>query len=118
MRTRQLKVTKQMRRKVGNRLLWDRLDSHNVVSLPWEPLERPKTALAVKALKDAGLENRQIVFFVGPDDRNTHASFANLPNIRMMLFDQWNAFDVSNGDVWMVLEKDIDSFKELVRSWI
>ncbi len=118
-RTRTLKITKRMRRNVGNRLLWERLDGKNVVVLDWEPPKNgPKTALAVKVLKKAGLEGRDIVFFVGPHDRFTHASFSNIPSVRMLLFDQWNAYDVSYGDVWIVLKKDVDSFKELVHKWI
>ncbi len=117
-RTKTLKVPKKMRRNVGNKLLWDRLDANKLVILEWEPLEQPKTSAAFAALDKAGLKGRDIVFFVSPDDRMTHASFANLPNIRMMLFDQWNAYDVSNGDVWMILEKDLENFKELVQAWI
>ncbi len=117
-RVKKLRVTKKMRRNVGNKLLWDRLDTKNLVVLDWETLEKPKTALAAKALNGAGLKGRDIVFFVSPDDRTTHASFANIPNIRMMLFDQWNAYDVSNGEVWMVLSKDLENFKELVHTWI
>ncbi len=118
-RTRTLKVTKNMRRNVGNKLLWDRLDSQNIVILDWEPLDgAPKTAHAVKALQEAGLVGRNVVFFVSPHDRNTHASFANIPYVRMLLFDQWNAYDLSQGTRWMVLKKDLESFKELVSTWI
>lgn len=116
-RTKTLKVPKKMRRNVGNKLLWDRLDAKNIVVLDWEPQDRPKTAAALSALKDAGLQARSIVFFVTQDDQTTHASFRNLPNITMMLFDQWNAYDVSSGDVWLVLKKDLESFKQLVSSW-
>ena len=117
-RVKKLKIPKKMRRNVGNRLLWDRLDANKLLVLDWESAEKPKTALAFKALADAGLKGRDIEFFVNPDDRMTHASFANLPNIRMMLFDQWNAYDIANGEVWMILKKDIENFKGLVRSWI
>lgn len=118
-RTRTLKVTKNMRRNVGNKLLWDRLDAKNIVILDWEPLDgAPKTAHAVKALQAAGLVGHEVIFFVNPHDRNTHASFANISHIRMLLFDQWNAYDLSQGKRWMVLKKDLDSFKELVSTWI
>lgn len=118
-RTRTLKVSKNMRRNVGNRLLWDRLDSQNIVILDWEPLDgAPKTSHAVKALQSAGLHGHNVIFFVSPHDRNTHASFANIPYIRMLLFDQWNAYDLSQGTRWMVLKKDLESFKELVSIWI
>jgi len=118
-RSRILSTNKQTRRNVGNRLLWDRLDTKNIVILDWEAVEgAPKTAHAVKALQVAGIAGRDIVFFVNPHDRYTHASFANIPYVRMLLFDQWNAYDLSQGSCWMVLKKDIESFKELVSTWI
>ena len=118
-RTRTLKITKMMRRNVGNKLLWDYLDNKKIMVLDWAPQEgAPKTAHAAKALLDAGLHGREIVFFVSPHDRLTHASFANIPWVRMLLYDQWNAYDVSHGDLWMVLKKDLDNFKNLVGSWI
>lgn len=118
-RTRTLKVNKNARRNVGNKLLWDRLDAKNIVILDWEPQDgAPKTAHAVKALHAAGLVGRDIVFFVNPHDRFTHASFANIPYVRMLLFDQWNAYDLSQGTHWMILKKDLESFKELVSTWI
>jgi ribosomal protein L4 len=112
-------VTKNLKRKVCNGLLWQYLDNQSIVALDWTPQDgAPKTSLAFNALKSAGLHTKDIVFFVAPHDRFTHASFANLPNVRMLLFDQWNAYDISNGELWMVLEKDIDSFKEMVSTWI
>jgi len=118
-RTRTLTTTKAMRRHAGNYLLWNRLDGKSVVALDWEPHEStPKTAHAAHLLKKIGLDKKHIVFFVSPEDRMTHASFANIPHVRMLLFDQWNGYDVSSGSVWMVLKKDLARFTELVHTWI
>jgi large subunit ribosomal protein L4 len=118
-RTRTHAISKNLRRKVCNGLLWQYLDADNIVALSWTPQDgAPKTAHAFNALKDAGLSRKDIIFFVDPADRFTHAAFANLPNVRMLLFDQWNAYDISNGDMWMILEKDLDAFKEMVSTWI
>lgn len=118
-RTRQLTVTKDIKRKVCQDLLWKFLDNNSVMALNWTPLENaPKTSHAYNALKEAGMHTKNIILFVAPADRNTHASFANIPNVRMLLFDQWNPYDISNGDVWMFLDRDMDSFKEMVSTWI
>lgn len=119
MRTKTATTTKAMRRHVGNMLLWSRLDDKSMIALDWEPHETtPKTAHAFEALKRNGLDKKDIVFFVSPEDRVTHASFANIPRVRMLLYDQWNGYDVSSGSVWMVLKKDLALFKELVQRWI
>ena len=99
-------------------LLWDYLDNKKIVALDWSaPESAPKTAHAYKALVQAGLHDKDIILFVSPADRFAHASFANLPNVRMLLFDQWNAYDLSNGQMWVFLKKDTDAFKEMVSRW-
>ncbi len=117
-RSRMLDVPKKQRRQVCNNLLWEFLDNKKVVVLDWTPHEgAPKTVHAAKVLKDAGLYDKNIVFFVAPDDRVTHVSFANIPQVRMLLFDQWNAYDLSHGEIWVFLQKDREAFKEMVSSW-
>jgi hypothetical protein len=56
--------------------------------------------------------------FVSKDDYLTHASFANISKVRMLLYDQPNAYDLSHGDVWVFLNKDINVFKDMVNLWI
>lgn len=117
-RTRTLTITKNLKRGVCNMLLWDYLDNKKIVALDWSaPESAPKTAHAYKALVQAGLHDKDIILFVSPADRFAHASFANLPNVRMLLFDQWNAYDLSNGQMWVFLKKDTDAFKEMVSRW-
>lgn len=119
MRTRTATVSKNLKRQVCNELLWNFLDNKRIIALDWQPQETPKTAHAFKALKDAQLHTKDIVLFVTPTDRATQASFANIPNIRsMLLFDQWNAYDLANGEVWVIMQKDLEAFKEMVSSWI
>ncbi len=116
-RVRTLKVTKNHKREVFTDLLWSKLEAQNVISLNWSADERPKTALAYSALKQAGLADKKVVFFVSTYDFITQASFANIPNVSMIFFDQPNAFTLANGDNWMFLAKDSDLFKEMVGLW-
>ena len=118
-RTRTHAVTKNLKRGVCNAIACDYLDNQRVFALDWTAQEgAPKTAHAYNALKSAGLHTKNIVLFVTPADRYAHASFANIPNVRMLLFDQWNAYDIANGDTWLFLQKDMDAFKQMVSTWI
>jgi len=116
-RVRTLKVTKNHKREVFTDLLWSKLEAQNVISLNWSADERPKTALAFSALKQIGLADKKVVLFVSTYDFITQASFANIPNVSMIFFDQPNAFTLANGDSWMFLAKDSDLFKEMVGLW-
>ncbi len=116
-RVRTLKVSKGQKRDVFTHLLWSKLDTHNVISLNWSAQERPKTALAHAALKEAGIADKKVVFFVSTYDFLTQASFANIPNVSLVFFDQPNAYSLAHADSWVFLAKDSDLFKEMVGLW-
>lgn len=117
-RTRTLRVTRSVKNAVLQALFAQRMHDGSVIALDWQPSETPKTAQAFSALKAAGLHDKKIVFFVGHDDVITYASYANMPNIRLVFFDQMNAVDGASGDCWVVLKKDVEQFKEMVSRWI
>lgn len=115
-RVRKNKVSKNHKKEVFTDLLWSKLEAQQVISLNWS-CERPKTALASAALKDAGLVDKKVVLFVSPHDFVTQASFANIRHVSMIFFDQPNAFTLAQGDHWVFLAKDSDLFKEMVGLW-
>jgi large subunit ribosomal protein L4 len=119
LRTRTLKVSKQLKQNVMKALLFDKLQQQRVVALDWQ-LEgnNPKTAAMVAQLKHTGLHNKKIVIFVPAHDYQLQASCANIPSIKMYLFDQPNAYALSQGDFWVYLKRDSDLFKQMVGSWI
>jgi len=117
-RVRTLDVSKKLKNKVFVSLFANFLDNKKIVSLNLEINDKPKTSIAFNALKEANLHNKKIVLFVSKDDYLTHASFANISKVRMLLYDQPNAYDLSHGDVWVFLNKDINVFKDMVNLWI
>jgi|GEM_PF-407112 large subunit ribosomal protein L4 len=118
-RTRTLKVSKFLKRNVMSSLLWQYLDQGNVICLSHDlALDRPKTNVASKLLKDAGLQGKKVNIFVQANDPLTHASFSNIKNVRPLFFDQPNAFDLATAQSWVVLEKDLNAFKEMVSKWL
>lgn len=119
LRTRTLKVTQQLKKNVLKALLIDRLQQQKIVALDWQmDGNAPKTALAFAQLKNAGLQNKNIVLFVPTHDYQLQASYANIPHVKMYLFDQPNAYALSQGDFWVYLKRDSDLFKQMVGSWI
>jgi len=118
-RVRMLSVPKEVRRLALQQLLLSRVNDGRVFVLPvtWAD-EKPKTSTACKALKALGFEDKKVILFVDMHDYRTQASFANVPNVRMLFFDQPNAYDLSNGSYWLYLEQDDKLFKEMVGAWI
>lgn len=118
-RTRVLKTSTQIKRNVFNSILFDFLDHGKVVALDWNVnLEKPKTAQAFKLLKDSNLHKEKVVLFLPTHDQMSYASFINIPNVQILFFDQPNAYDLVNGNRWVVLKKDLEQFKQMVSQWI
>lgn len=118
-RTRVLSIPKKMRRNVMATIFFDALEKKKVVAIDWNhELDRPKTARAFAMLKNAGLINKPIIVFLPLHDELLRSSFANIASVRILGFDQPNAFDLARGDHWVVLKKNMDDFKEMVSRWI
>jgi len=118
-RGRTLKVTKKSKQKVMLTLLANNLENKNVICADWSiTTEKPNTSEAQEFLNASGLANRKVVLFVAPYDYSVALSFANIPNVRPLSFDQANAYDLVNGDCWLVLKKDFDHFKGMVSQWL
>ena len=119
-RTRTLKAGKQVKRNVLNSILFNFLEREKIAALPWDPatLQKPSTAQAANLLKNVGLDQHKVVLFLPTNDVMTYASFANIPNVRILFYDQPNAFDLVNGSCWLVLKSDLEHFKKMVSQWI
>lgn len=118
-RTRVLKTGKQVKKNVLNSIFFNFLDQGKIASLNWDAaLDKPSTSHAFNVLKQNGLHQEKVILFLSAHDSITYASFANIPNIQILLFDQPNAYDISNGTQWLVLKKDFEQFKQMVSQWI
>lgn len=117
-RVRTLKVSQKLRQGVLADLACERIGNGSVVSLPiqWQG-DAPKTAVAVKALKSVGLEQKKVVVLVAPHDFRAYASFVNIPSVRVLFFDQPNVYDLAGADCWVFCESDKQLFKDMVTAW-
>lgn len=117
-RTRTLKVSRQLRCGVLSTILYRLADTGCVHAVDFAlPDQKPSTAAAVKFLRAGGFD-RKVTLLVRPDDVLTQASFSNIPFVQVLLFDQLNAFDLSNSEQVVMLKRDVEQFKEMVMQWI
>jgi large subunit ribosomal protein L4 len=118
-RVRTLTVTKKTKKQALRYIVNSFVAQEKILAFNWQIQgDVPKTSQAAKLLKEAGLQNSKIVLFVPMDDFVTYASFANIPNVRLLFLDQANAYDLINAEYWVCLDKDIQHFKEMVMKWI
>lgn len=117
-RVRTLSISKQSKKNVMMSLLSGFIEQKRLMSVDWSlQTEKPKTAAAYKLLKDLGLVNKRTTLLIPFDDRLTGASFINIPNVRVLAFDQMNAYDLANSDNIIVLKKDFDHLRTMVSRW-
>lgn len=117
-RTRKLKLPRELKSSILSSLFLDMTVNQKIATLGWTPSETPSTKLASIALKDSGLFNKKIVLAVDALDFTTQASFSNLPQVRMISFDEINAYEASMGEMFVCLEKDFDVLKGAVSRWL
>lgn len=118
-RVRTLTVNKKTKKQALRYITNSFIEKGKILAFNWQiEGDVPKTSQAAKLLKEAGLHNSKIILFVPMDDFVTYASFANIPNVRLLFLDQANAYDLINAEYWVCLDKDIQHFKEMVMKWI
>lgn len=117
-RTRTLKISKKLKKGVLNSLFWNYLEANNINILSWKLTnDKPSTRQAYEMLKHNNLLQEKVTLFLPMDDVLTYASFINIPSVQVLFFDEANAFDLITGKRWLVLDKDVQLFKEMVTKW-
>ena len=113
-----MKLNKSTKRNVLAQLVRDYSAADKIVMLDWNlPQEGPKTKDAFEALKKLNLHTSKVLLLLPEQDHLAYASFNNLPNVHLALFDQLNAYDLAVADYWLVLKKDVEAFKQMVAQW-
>lgn len=117
-RSKTLRIAQQQKNRVLMSIASQYLENDRVLSADWTaPADKPQTSVAFGLLKNMGIQDKKITLLIPMHDAVSYASFANIPNVRLMYFDQPNAFDLVASDYWVVFNKDLDSLKTMVEKW-
>jgi large subunit ribosomal protein L4 len=79
--------------------------------------DKPQVRVAREALKGLNLAAKKVVVFLSFHDTKAYLSFRNMRNVRVVFYDQPNAYDLSNGQNWVFLKKDVNLFTDMVAKW-
>jgi large subunit ribosomal protein L4 len=116
-RTRMLSVNAGQKRLVLNNLLQRMITQDSVLCLDMDMLPKPSTKTAQKFINAADLTHKKVLMFLSPGDDVIFSSFINIPNIKIIFFDQPNAYDLASAQTWVILKRDVALFKEMVLRW-
>ena len=117
-RTRTLKINKKSRSRVLSTLMFEYAQNELLYTLDWQlQKDIPSTSSVNKILQESGLSDKKVTLFLNRDDINHWISVRNLDYVQILSFDDVNAYDLSLGNCIVVLKKDYDLFKDMVKKW-
>ena len=117
-RVKTLKINKKNKKHVLSALMLNYAEQNMVNALDWNlSQDKPSTALASQAFNAAGFSDKKVTLFLHRDDVSHWMSVRNLNNVQVLAFDDVNAYELSLGHCVVVLKKDLDSFKDMVKKW-
>ncbi len=102
-----IRVNKKVKRAALISALTDRASNELITVVRDLKLAEPKTKQAVAALSALGLEGK-VLLVLADRDAATERSFANIPNVHLLIVDQLNTHDILNSDVMVIDEAVID----------
>lgn len=117
-RVKTLKINKKSKSRVLAALMSDYAQHEKLYTLDWQlQQEKPSTSAVNKVLRETGLNAKKVTLFLSREDINHWVSVRNLANVQILSFDDVNAYDLSLGNCIVVLKKDYDMFKDMVKKW-
>jgi ribosomal protein L4 len=99
----------------------DFVENDKIIKINWAiEGDKPKTSAAYNVLKAANIDvaREKIIILLPIHDVLMNASLRNIPNVKVLFFDQVNCFDLAKCNRVVFFEKDLHSFKEMVSKWI
>ncbi len=117
-RTKTLTVPRLLKKQVLTQMLVDRIADKKIAIADWTlESDAPKTAKAIELLRSLSLQDKKVTLFLPLGDLIHYGSFSNIPTVQVLFFDQPNAYDLASSQYWLVLKKDMDAFKGMVKQW-
>lgn len=117
-RTRVLSLPVKIRRNVMRSLLHNVITQEKVYALEHTIAPEFSTRDARVILQQAGLWGKKVALLTNIDDAHIRMAFANIPEVSLYLFDQLNAYALSDAGHIVYFQNNANEFKEVVQSWI
>ena len=116
-RVRQIGLSRKQRQLAMSHVMAGVVASDRFYCLDMAFEQKPSVKNARTTLQALNVADRKVVLFLALHDVQTYLSFRNIPNVYTVFYDQPNAFDLSNGQAWVFLKKDLNLFTDMVAQW-
>jgi large subunit ribosomal protein L4 len=122
-RVRQLRINAKQRKLVMNGICGDFISAGKIFAFDDSGgrFEKPSCSAARALLLGGGelplLVDKKVLLFVDRSAENIILSFRGLSNVNMLFFDEPNAYDMVNADMWLFPKSQTEKFIEMVERW-
>ena len=105
-------LPKKVRKKVLKGVLSIKLKEGELSIIEDFSFEEPKTKKAIEVLKNLGLENSKVLLVIPAKDENLMKSFRNLQNVKVLVVDGLNTYDILNADKVLIFKSALEKIDE------
>ncbi len=105
-------LPKKVRKKALKGVLSIKLKEGELSIIEDFSFEEPKTKKAIEVLKNLGLENSKVLLVIPAKDENLMKSFRNLQNVKVLVVDGLNTYDILNADKVLIFKSALEKIDE------
>ncbi len=108
------KISKKVKKLALRSILTDKVNTDSLLIL--DKLEFPeiKTEQVVELLQNFDLEEKKVLIVLPDKNENVYLSARNIPEVKTMVIDGINAYDLLDNEIIIIPEKAVDKIEEVV----
>lgn len=108
------KISKKVKKLALRSILTDKVNNDSLLIVDELELPEIKTKKVVELLQNFDLKGKKVLIVLPEKNDNIYFSARNIPEVKTMVIDGINAYDLLNNECIIMPEKAIDKLKEVV----
>ncbi len=108
------KINRKTKKLAIRSVLTAKADAGELLIIDNLSFDRPKTKDATELLKNLNLSDKKVLFVLPEKDKNAYLSIRNITNVKTMVLDGINVYDLLNNDMVVIPQPALDKLEEVL----
>lgn len=108
------KINRKTKKLAIRSVLTAKADAGELLIIDNLSFDRPKTKDAIELLQNLNLSDKKVLFVLPEKDKNTYLSIRNIANVKTMVLDGLNVYDLLNNDMVVIPQPALDKLEEVL----
>ena len=108
------KISRKAKKVALRSILSDKVKAGNLLVIEDINIEKPNTREMVELLKNLKLEGAKVVIILPDKDTNVYLSARNIPDVKTLVVEALNAYDLLDNDYVVVMQEAIEKIEEVL----